>query len=336
MRNVVLIPAYKPNRELVKLVKNLNSENLSVLVVDDGSGDEYTDIFDMVSEMAVVIHSPHNEGKGRALKHGIEALKKYFPDCTGFVTADSDGQHRPSDILKVCECLNNGHSMVLTMRQFGKDMPLRSKVGNLLSRWIYTIITGHYLADNQSGLRGFAIKHADWLLKVPGEKYDYEINVIFYADKQHIRMKEIPIEAVYIDGNKSSHFSPVADTLRIYARLFSTAIASVAAVILGEILMFITSLTYGYRYCEFTVAAVGIICAIFCIILSRIIFKNIDYRDTGRTLLYTAIRFTLYTAYCFWIGILAPHIPIMMTFNIAVLICIPLTYLIHKYIRRRS
>lgn len=336
MRNVVLVPAYKPDRELVKLIEELNKEELSVLVVDDGSGEQYADIFDLVSQKAVVIHSPSNQGKGGALKSGIRAIRKYFPDCTGFVTADADGQHKTSDILRVCECLNNGASMVLTMRQFDKNMPVRSRVGNVLSRWIYTILTGHYLADNQSGLRGFAIEHADWLLNVPGEKYDYEINVILYADKQHIRIKELPIEAVYIDGNKSSHFSPVADTLRIYFRLFSGARGSVAAVILAEILMIVVSITLGYRQSVLSVPAVGIICALFSIILSRYIFRKVDYKDTGRTLLYTAIRYSVYTEWCFRAGMFVPKVPIVLSFNLAVLICIPLKYLVHKYIRRRT
>ena len=45
---VVLIPAYQPDEALVKLVKQLKSDNFSCLVVDDGSGESYADIFEQL------------------------------------------------------------------------------------------------------------------------------------------------------------------------------------------------------------------------------------------------------------------------------------------------
>ena len=42
---VVLIPAYKPDGELIKLVEKLSRYQLGILVVDDGSGAEYENVF---------------------------------------------------------------------------------------------------------------------------------------------------------------------------------------------------------------------------------------------------------------------------------------------------
>lgn len=333
--DVVLIPAYKPDEELIKLVNEIHSHRISILIVDDGSGKEYEHIFNRISEKAVVIHSPSNEGKGNALKRGMQALKENYPDCEYFITADSDGQHKVADILRVRDRLHNGGQIVLTTRQFKKDTPARSMFGNVLSRWIYAIITGHYLSDNQSGLRGFHSDNIEWLLKVPGTKYDYEINVIFYADKQHIKIDTIPIEALYIDGNKSSHFSPVADTLRIYRRLFTSARASIMSSVITMLVMIGLTIVYGYNYCIFTVPLLGLCMALFCQIFNRIIFRNINYRDGARIFFSTVIRFVVYTIICFAAGKFIPNIPMAVVFILTVLIVIPVKYNIHRLLKNK-
>ncbi len=334
--DIVLIPAYKPDEELIKLVKEIEKEDLKLLIIDDGSGEEYMKIFDAVSDKAEIIHLPENKGKGNALKKGFEAVLERFPDCTGVITADSDGQHRVKDILRVRDKINSGSAIVLTVRDLKGNIPARSRVGNVLSRWIYTVLTGHYLSDNQSGLRGFSAKHLEWLVKVPGDKYDYEINVLFYADKQHIRIATLPIEAIYIDGNKSSHFSPVKDTIRIYRRLFSSARASILSVVTCGIVMMIISLILGYKHCDFTIPVLGFFVALFSILTNKYVFRNVKYKDGARTLLYTAIRFSAYTSICFLAGIFTPKIPIAVVFYLTAIVIVPLKYYIHKFIRRKE
>lgn len=331
--DIVLIPAYKPDEELIKLVDRLYDEGLKILVVDDGSGEEYKTIFDAVSAKTEIVHISVNQGKGNALKTGFKAILERFPECTNVITADSDGQHKVEDILRVRDKLASGSSIVLTMRDLKGNIPARSMFGNVLSRWIYTVLTGHYLADNQSGLRGFSAQHIEWLIKVPGMKYDYEINVLFYADKQHIRIATLPIEALYIDGNKSSHFSPVKDTIRIYRRLFSSARASILSVAICGIVMVIISFVLGYKNCVFTVPLLGYVVATFSILTNRYVFREVKYKDGARMLLYTAIRFTAYTLTCFLAGMFIPQIPIALIFILTAIIIIPLKYNIHKYIK---
>ena len=50
-RYVVLIPAYKPDARMLKLVRELRAEGLCVQVVDDGSGETYRDIFDQAQAL---------------------------------------------------------------------------------------------------------------------------------------------------------------------------------------------------------------------------------------------------------------------------------------------
>ena len=328
---VVLIPAYKPGEELVRLVEKLNKEDFSCLVVDDGSGEEYAPVFGKVATVAEVIHASENNGKGSALKLGMRNIKEKFPECTHFITADCDGQHKVEDIMKVREALLEGATMVLTERDFKGKLPARSMIGNILSRWVYTILTGHYLGDNQSGLRGFSVEHIDWLVMVSGEKYDYEINMLYYADCQHIPYDLLPVESIYFDGNKSSHFSPVGDTLRIYRRLFTSAAGSIIAGIVAEIAMLFFTFTYGYRYVMITVPITGAIAFFINLGVDALKFQRIHYRDGGRTLLYAAFRYTYYTAACVLFSLFLPRVPLVIAFNIAVLLAVPVRFYLYQF-----
>lgn len=327
--NVVIIPAYQPEQSLGALTSALISAGLGVLVVDDGSDADHQAIFDSL-EGAVVLHSEKNEGKGAALKRGFAALLENFPDCRHFVTADADGQHAVGDILRVMGELEKGAPFVLTTRKFKRDMPMRSKFGNDLSRFIYTMLTGHWFADNQSGLRGFSVEQIDWLVKVKGNKYDYEMNMLYYADKQRITITTLPIEAIYIDGNRSSHFSPFKDTLRIYGRLFSSAWGSFAGFGVWEHVVLLYTILMGYKEVYYNIGYGALLAAATTILLNKfIIFRNVHYGDGVRTLLYTSLRGIVYTGGCLLFAAYFPFIPLFFAFNLIALIGIPAEYVLH-------
>lgn len=324
--DAVLIPAYKPDNELPKLTADLARAGFKVLVIDDGSGKEYREIFEKAEQWAVVVHAPENEGKGAALKRGILAVGEFFPECTYFITADADGQHTVSDILRVRDKLHAGDSFVLTLRDFRGKIPKKSLLGNRLSKIVYTVLTGHYLADNQSGLRGFSAEYADWLSKVPGKRYDYEINVLFYAEKQHIRMGFVPIASIYFNDNQASHFHPVFDTLRIYRSLFSSARATFFAGAAYAAEMILIAFFWGYRYCYATVLIAGLCAALVGTAVDRAVFSGVRYLDGGRMLLNRTVRTVVYTAVCVLFGRFAPFIPILPVFAVAALLFLPVSY----------
>lgn len=329
--NVVVIPAYQPDEQLIALVDALTGAGLGVLVVNDGSGPACDPVFKAVARKAVVLHAPENEGKGAALKRGFGALLEHFPDCTHFITADADGQHRAEDILRVRNKLEEGAGLVLTVRRLQGNIPLRSKIGNGLSRVVYTIINGHYFDDNQSGLRGFSVDQLDWLLKVGGNKYDYEMNMLCYADKQCIKITPLPIEAVYIDGNRSSHFNPVADTVRIYKRLFSSVWTSLLGVALWWVLALSFSLMFGYTNVYITVPTAVMIAAFTEVLLDKTVaFRGIVYRDAPRTLLSAFLRSAAYTVVCRIFDLWLPMVPIFVVLNFAAILVIPIEYYLHK------
>ena len=107
------------------------------MIVDDGSGPGFRDIFASVAEFPKVQVLRHavNLGKGAALKTAFNHVAVHLPGPGGVVTADADGQHHPDDIERVARRLErHPDSLVLGSRSFGKDVPLRSRFGNIATR----------------------------------------------------------------------------------------------------------------------------------------------------------------------------------------------------------
>lgn len=209
---IILIPAYEPDQELITLVTKLLNKNQQILLVDDGSGPLYKDIFDQAQKIGChVIGYNNNHGKGFALRYGFEYIKNNYSN-TYIVTADCDGQHSVCDIIRVGQQIKE-NTVVLGGRLLTADVvPLRSKIGNSISRKLFSFISGQKVHDTQTGLRGFHPQLIDWVLEIEGDHFEYEMNMIFSASKNNIKLKEIVIDTIYLNKNKTSHFSPIKDS----------------------------------------------------------------------------------------------------------------------------
>jgi len=232
-RVTVLIPAWQPEQPLAVLTAALVAQGFgAVLLVDDGSDASCSTLFEQLASLPRVHVLKHavNLGKGRALKTGINYFLNELPEMDGLVTADADGQHTPADIVGVAQALLDSQGrVVLGARSFVADVPLRSRFGNGLTRHIFAFVTGAKLADTQTGLRAFPRKLLPELLGLEGEGYEYEMTVLAHVCRLGAGPLEVPIETVYIDGNRSSHFDPVWDSMRIYfvlVRFYFSAIVA--------------------------------------------------------------------------------------------------------------
>jgi len=231
----VLIPAWQPEERMVPLVEALLAAGFgAILLVDDGSLPASAAVFARVQAMPRVHLLQHavNLGKGRALKTGINYFLNEMPGFVAVVTADADGQHTAVDIERVARAMliSDGRA-VLGSRGFVKDVPLRSRFGNGLTRHIFSFITGQKLSDTQTGLRAFPRAMLPELMTLDGERYEYEMTVLAHICRTGRRPLEVPIETVYIDGNRSSHFDPIRDSMRIYfvlARFYMSSLAAAA------------------------------------------------------------------------------------------------------------
>jgi putative flippase GtrA len=226
----VLVPAREPEGSMCDIVAGLLDAGFgAVLVLDDGSSPQCRPLFESLRILPRVHLLRHavNLGKGRALKTGINAFLTGFPGFDRLVTADADGQHTVQDIIRVAQA--GSRHIALGVRVFSEDVPLRSRFGNLLTRQVFALVTGVKLSDTQTGLRCFPAFILPELMLLEGERYEYEMTVLAHLCRRGKRPLEIPIETVYLDGNKSSHFDPIRDSMRIYFVLARFYLSSIIA-----------------------------------------------------------------------------------------------------------
>lgn len=229
----VHIPAYNPDARLVEFVRELRrAEQLDeIIVVDDGSHSACRSIFSSLAAMqgVKVLRHAANLGKGAALKTGFNYVCCALRDCVGVVTADADGQHLAADVLRVADRLQKQpDSLVVGARRFTDNIPLRSKLGNVLTRYVFWGLIGERLADTQSGLRGVPRWFAGQLLCRKYNGYEFELDMLIQCKQRRVSIAEEPITTVYLDGNRSSHFNPFLDSLKIYWVLLRFLAASIA------------------------------------------------------------------------------------------------------------
>lgn len=231
MKRFALIPAYKPDRRLNDLIDQLQANGFETVIVDDGSGLDYRDIFDDIDY--TVLRHPTNYGKGHALKTGIDFIRRNCQEDYVIVTADADGQHTVKDIIRVAETAEEfPESLILGSRADEGDIPLRSRIGHSCTRAVFKLAGGVYVHDTQTGLRAFTNALTDRMLEIDGERYEYEMNVLMSCADCNVPIREVPILTVYEKGNPTSHFSPVKDSFKIYkviAKFCASSLISFAA-----------------------------------------------------------------------------------------------------------
>jgi putative flippase GtrA len=246
----VLVPAYCPGPALLQTLADLRSArpDWALVVVDDGSGAAYAGLFDAARAAgADVVVLPVNRGKGAALKAGFAHVATTRPGSP-VVCADADGQHAVGDIVAIGERLlaaPDVRRLVLGTRTFDGHVPLRSRVGNTVTRWLFTAATRSTVTDTQTGLRGIPAHLLAWVCSVPGERYEYELQVLLRAGRAGIALEPVPIATIYLDDNASSHFRPVADSLRVYAPLLLFLGSSLAAFVIDTAALLLLTAATG-------------------------------------------------------------------------------------------
>jgi GT2 family glycosyltransferase len=116
---VFLFPSYQPTEIFCRLLEQFRLDDQSpVVVVDDGSGPAYAPVFQRVKQISdtTLLTNAINLGKGAALKHGMNHILVNYPDCVGVVTADADGQHSVTDVLRVAAELKQQPNVLYSVR----------------------------------------------------------------------------------------------------------------------------------------------------------------------------------------------------------------------------
>lgn len=280
----VIIPALNPDNRLNNLIKDLNkSEDVrkivnNIIVVDDGSDDLHQPIFQQLMALSIknlkVLHHDYNKGKGAALKTGFKYIKDNLPEVNGIATMDSDGQHTVSALNSCIDkfCLNP-KNLVIGVRHFTNEIPFRSQFGNVLTSRLVKILTHQNISDTQTGLRIIPASYIDDLINFPGDRFEFEFDMLLQAKKHDIKVVEQPIPTIYLDGNKSSHFRVIRDSVAIYARFLKFAASGFISFIVDIALFYLVLFIIGNHILNSILIA-----TIVSRVLSSIVNYSINHR----------------------------------------------------------
>ncbi len=237
----IIIPAYQPDERMIKLIKEIKeNSDYDILLVDDGSA-ACCSLFEQARILGctVLVHSS-NEGKGAALKTAFSYLLEN-KCCEAMICADCDGQHTWKDIQSIAQALPlHPNSILLGSRQFVGKVPFKSRFGNAFTRLVFSCVAGgNKITDTQTGLRGFSPNMLPWLIGLDGSRYEYEMNQLLWAKKAGYDFCCIPIETIYENNNKGSHFHPIRDSIRVYYPIVKFSASSTICGLIDFLLLFL-------------------------------------------------------------------------------------------------
>jgi len=205
LKVLIGIPAFNEEKNIAKIIVNLQKLSNGIIVCDDGSSDATGLIAEKLG--VTVIHHERNKGYGAALRSIF--LKAQDLDADILVTFDADGQHQVNDISKILEPIEKKQAdLVIGSRFLGKE---KNNIPNYRGIGIKTI-TGltnttldKKITDSQSGLRAYAKQVFNQIN--PSEfGMGASTEILIRASKMGLRIVEVPIYVLY----KDSQFAPNA------------------------------------------------------------------------------------------------------------------------------
>ena len=216
---VIIIPAYRVERDIKNVLHSLPDYIKHILVVDDASPDSTADVitalYNSDMRLSLIRHS-HNQGVGGAMISGFKKALELGAQIV--IKIDGDGQMDSAYIPALITPLIQGKADYTKGNRFRdfsslQNMPFIRRIGNLGLSFLTKAATGYWnIFDPTNGF--FAIR-AEILAQLPLEKIDeryfFETSMLANLYLLNAFVLDVPIPAKY--GNEKSHLS-------IYRTLF--------------------------------------------------------------------------------------------------------------------
>ncbi len=217
VRALILIPALNAESSVGSVIRDCKLVNADVLIVDDGSRDRTAAV--ALDAGAEVVSHGVNRGKGAALKTGFAYALEHGFDVV--LTLDADGQHLPREIPKfIAAHEDTGADLIIGGRAhlFEQMLP-RRRFANRFSARSIAYASKTNVTDSQSGFRLYSTKLLR-AIRLRSDGFDMESEVIVYAGCGGFNVMTIPIDLGFVDGQSTSHYKPLKDTIRIFWTVF--------------------------------------------------------------------------------------------------------------------
>lgn len=213
----VIIPAYNEQERLgttlhetLRYLKDSHI-NAELIVVDDGSTDDTARIakhicskFDDIP--CKLITYKQNMGKGFAVKKGLEAASGEIA-----VFSDADLSTPIKELTKLVGPIKSGRcdvtfgSRALDRSLIGVRQPWRREQSGKIFNLIVRMLTGMPFWDTQCGFKAFRMSKFRPLLGLMTiDRFAFDVEFLFVANFNGLRLKEIPVRWNHCEGTKVS------------------------------------------------------------------------------------------------------------------------------------
>ncbi|MGD8373722.1 MAG: glycosyltransferase family 2 protein [Candidatus Woesebacteria bacterium] len=202
----VIIPAYNEAKVIGSVLDSLpryvvvrkNKVSITAVVVNDGSVDSTYNVVARRNHVVIVDHIL-NSGAGGATRTGLRYAKDNGYDYV--ITMDADGQHAVDDVIKLARAIVKDEADFiigsrLLKRQEG--MVWYRIIGNYGLNIITFMLFGVLVTDSQSGLKAIN-RQALEKMTFHSSSYAFCSEMIWMAHRSGLRLKELPIKAIYSD-----------------------------------------------------------------------------------------------------------------------------------------
>lgn len=209
----IVIPAYRVERDIQQVLRNIPAYIKAIIVVDDASPDSSADLVAAAAKKdrrITLIRHPKNQGVGGAMVTGFR--KALDLNAQIIVKLDGDGQMDPVHIPALVSPLIEGTADYVKGNRFRdfealQQMPLIRRIGNLGLSFLTKAATGYWnVFDPTNGF--FAIR-ADVLAQLPLAKIDkgyfFETSMLANLYLINAHVVDVPLPARY--GKETSQLS---------------------------------------------------------------------------------------------------------------------------------
>jgi len=207
MKLLIALPCYNEEEKIGEVLRSIPTayegiEQVRVLVVDDGSGDNTAQI--ALEAGTTVIRHKQNKGLGQAFRSAVDFAIDFGYDL--MVNMDGDGQFDPGDIVHLIAPILRQEADFVTGSRFlaGKripHMPAIKRWGNARMNSLISRLCSQRLSDVSCGFRAYS---RDTLLKINFYgRFTYTQESFINFHFNNLTIREVPISVTYFPERKS-------------------------------------------------------------------------------------------------------------------------------------
>ena len=225
----IIIPAYNEQETIIELLEkvfeqNIESVELQVIVIDDGSRDNTVALLESRPELySKLVTQAQNGGKGAAVKAGLA-----HADGDYILFQDADLEYDPTDYSKLVEpVLRFDADVVMGSRMVGSPITrvcyFWHKLGNRLITFIFNILNNTAFSDVYSCYLLYRRSLVDDE-KLTAHGWDQHVEILTKSVKAGTRFYEVPISyygRTYDEGKKIRAHHIVSVVWTIFIKRFN-------------------------------------------------------------------------------------------------------------------